>query len=214
MSELLPYLVAIAEKHLPQLEHDIENASTLYTLQAAVKQLHQYVTYIIHHSIQDAYRQISVALPKVGSPPPAARAAAPAAPAPASSPIARPVAQQGVQAASSVPTLTLPRLTSPGPGPVVPPVPTMPATNPAVGGKVMEVSITPHGTNVQIPGGPAVTLPPGSAVTRDVIEPEPVVLGPDDVVLPPGGGMTPDVEAALAAAGGARNITNEPTPGQ
>ena len=78
----------------------------------------------------------------------------------------------------------------------------------------MDVAITPQGTRVAMPGGAVYDLPAGAPVQIPETS-EPVLVGPNDVVLPPGGGIGPEAQAALAAAtGGARNITNDPIPGQ
>jgi hypothetical protein len=194
--DLLPSIIEIAQVHLPQLEHDIDNASTLFTLQAAVKQLHQFTVYVTHHLVLLAQAELEASMPR------------PQAPAPPPQPQRPIVAPMRVPPpASAIATLALPKLAGPNP---------MAAAAPAQGQgqRIMEVSITPQGTNVTLPGGAAVTLPPGTPVAGLEEASRPILTGPNDVVLPPGGsGLTPETAAALAAAGGARNITQDPTPG-
>lgn len=199
-TRLMPYLIEIMEKHLPQLDHDINNATTLYTLQDAVRKLHQIVTYVVHHVVEEEYMKL------VASRAPAATMV-PAAPVP---PPPRPaMAPQAIpQPASAISRMPLPFLGSTSSMPSMGPAPSVPAQQ-----RVMDVNITPQGTQVKMPGGPVYELPPGAPVL--IPEPaQPILNGPNDVVLPPGGGLGPEAEAALAAAtGGARNVTNDPPVG-
>ena len=195
MSKLLPYLVEIQEKHLPLLEHDLQHASTLYTLQAALKSLHQIVTYVVAAIVEDGYDAAKARAARLGPP-----ASAPATQVPMPT-----VPRQAVATRPYVPTA--PPLNSGG----LPPLPGLNTGVTAEQSKVVDVTITPSGTQVKIPGGPTLQLPPG----EQVILPDssgPVLEGPEDVVLPPGGGMGPAAAAALAAATGARNITHDPPP--
>ena len=196
-------LIDIMERHLPQLEYDLTNATTLYTLQDCTKKLHQILSYVVHHIVEDEYVKLMAARPPAATMMPAV--APPPPPRPAIAP------QAVTHPASAVTRMPLPHLGGPAG------MPTMGAVSaPAQGGgaKVMDVSITPQGTRVALPGGPVMELPPGSPVEIPEAT-QPVLNGPNDVVLPPGGGLGPEAQAALAAAtGGARNVTNDPPPGQ
>lgn len=195
-TRITPYLIEIMEKHLPQLDHDINNATTLYTIQERVRDLHQIVSYVVHHLVEEEYmKQMAARAPT-------------AATAPTASPPPPPRPAMAPQAIPQPARMALPFLGSRGSMPTLGPAPSVPAQS-----RVMDVNITPQGTRVQMPGGTAFDLPPGSPVV--IPEPSrPILVGPNDVVLPPGGGLGPEAEAALAAAtGGARNVTNDPPIG-
>lgn len=194
--DLLPSLIQIAESNLPQLKHEIDiNGSSLYKLQAAVSELHSIVTYVVHHSIDERRRLLALASPQ------ALAALAPTiapAPAPAPAPV-RPPVPQGLRT-------PLPPLDR-----AAPVAPSAAAAPGQVGQPVMEVSITPSGTRVVLPGAPApIMAPPGAPIDSAMLGHEQPVLDPNDVVLPRGGQMSPETEAALS--GGARNVTADPLP--
>ena len=184
---LLPDLLQIAQKELPLLQHDVKNASTLYTLQAAVDRLAVIVQYILHHAINEGYVALTAqqALPQqVVAPAPVQRMPV-AAPAPVGFP-------------GSLPPI----------GGAAAPEPQNNQSS-----RVVEVSITPSGTRVQAPGAPQMVLPPGAYVdAAALVEPQ---APPPGVIVPPGGGaMSEEVAAAIAAAsGGARNVTHDPAGG-
>lgn len=185
---LLPELMHIAQR-LPLLRYDIDNASTLFTQQKCIQEIHTFLSYIVQHQINEGY----AAARKGGLP---AVAVAPgAAPAPrAAQPVARPMPAPPI-AGSPLPGI--PPLHAPSASMVAPAQPT--------GGKVVDVTITPQGTSVSAPGLPQMRFAPG-----DPIPPIDELVAPENVAIPAGGIMTPETAAALAAAGGARNITSEP----
>lgn len=217
-------LIKIAREDLPQLTYDINNAATLYTLQEAVKKLHNIIAYIVHHTV--------LSDPNVQ----AAMATRAPAPQPRYAPAAPQNYGQGYGQApiGSAPPMdyyphderrsTVPMQQAPAP------VSTNPLGLPNIGGEVdeappnsgvAEVTITPQGTRVNVPGAGSMRLPPGTAVQLAPEEP------PPGVVLPRGGAMTDEVNAALAASQSsppppdtapsprpapARNITHDPAP--
>lgn len=193
--DLLPNLIQIAEVNLPQLKHEIDNnGSSIFKLQAAVSELHTIVTYVTHHMIDERRRLMTLAGTSVPAPqvPPQAQAQqAPAAQAP----------QRQVPSPSQRPVL-----------PPLSPAAAMPIAQPAQAvpgqGRVIDVTITPTGTRATIPGvSTPVIVPPGAPIDTTVFDAP--AQPPEGVMLPPGGEMSPEVAAAL----GARNITNEPTAG-
>lgn len=203
MPDLISHLVHFAQQKLPQLEYDINNAgSNPYGLQKALVEVHEMMTYIVHHLINERYALLNAGNAPVvaATPTPAPAYVAPSSPPQAQRPAFAPgLSRPGVTMAA------LPNLS-----PVVPNHITGPAAAaPSGGSKIAEVTLTPQGTRVSIPGGPQMTVPPGAPVdTASLMEPQPL---PEGVVLPPGGGMTAEAAAAIAASsGGARNITQEP----
>jgi hypothetical protein len=195
--DLLPALIQIAEVNLPQLKHEIDtNGSALYKLQAAVSELHTIVTYCIHHMIDERRRLMALG---------GATAAAPTAtatPTPAQAP------QRFVPATVQRPTL-------PPLGAAAPIAPLAPSPGPAAvdRGPVMEVTITPAGTRATVPGiATPIVVPPGTPIDKTMLAASGVPTGEGEIVLPQGGEMSPEVAAALAASGGARNVTADPLP--
>lgn len=266
-SPYLNNLIQIAREELPQLAHDLSNASTIYTVQDAAKKILNILQYVVHHVILSdpsvaaaAAAQAKAAATPSLPPPPAGYqyvrdqagriflqqiqqqahvpVAAPVGHVPATDhfPSQVPVAAPAAPAASSP-------LSSTHIG--LPPIGIHEAPREG-SAPVMEVTITPQGSRVAAPGRPVVVMPPGVPVdAAAIVAPPPnapgriavpglnaplvpVVPGvpvgapgaePVDVVVP--GGMSPEVAAALAArdpnqqpildaAGGARNVTNEP----
>jgi hypothetical protein len=174
-------------RELPQLQYDMQNASTQNALWLVCQKTFNILQYVLHHAIVEAYQ----------SQPEAATASQPApAPAPAMSTI--PPAFSSGPTLPSVGSLPPPNpITQPGLAPSqAPGFPDVAASG------VAEVVITPQGTRVIPPvGGQAVTLPPGSAVDLTGIGhppvPPPAPPGVAQVVLPPGGAMTAETAAAM-----------------
>jgi len=195
----IPYLrelIQIAQEELPSLQYDIQNASTLFTQQAALQRMHNIMTYLVHSRILEAYQQAGIPVP----PPQAAQQPPPVAP-----PVARPPA--------GVPGMRLPPI-----GPSAAPQPT--------GQMVTEVIVTPTGSKVMTPGGAPMAFPPGAHIETAPYmppvgpaghipyvppAPSPQPTGPvTEIVLPQGGGLTPEVAAALVTA----RTTHVPPPEQ
>ena len=176
MSQYLPNLIQFA-RELPQLQHDMQNASTQNTLWKSTQQLFNIVSYLLHHAIVDAYNNMPA-----GNPEPAA--------VPAASPAPTPIAPAPVIPIGALPFP--PTITQPGLAP--PQTPGMP-------------DIAPSGVTEVIPAGgagPAVVLPPNVAVDATHLgKPEPPAAPPGvaQVILPQGGALPPDVAAALASRG-------------
>jgi hypothetical protein len=189
MSQMyLRELVAFAQKEIPDLSSDLQNASTLYALQATTQRLFNLTTYMLHHIIHAAYESGSG---PVAPPAPPAPVVAPSPPAPV------------FASTSGMPQLPPPTtITQPVPGPSV--IPGMPEVSIQPG--VTNVVITAQGTQVIAPSGATSRVAPGEAVGLEATmgrPPEPFVEpGVATVVLPPGGGMSPDVLAALASRSG------------
>jgi len=177
------YLIQIAQEELPQLQFDLENASTVLGLQAAVKRMHNTLTYLVHHAILDAYpryaaaaaaapRQAPVQAPMQHAQAPYAPPQAPYAP-----PQAPPTYAHPAPVGHAPPTMHYPHLQPaapvapmmPGPPAGMPPLPVfaLPGSAPvSPQQRVVDVYVTPTGTRVVPPGGmaPAVVLPPGVPV--------------------------------------------------
>jgi len=198
-TKYLSQLLYFANEDLPQLSHDLVNASTLYTQQAALQRMHNILTYLVHTAILNAYENGQPSGKPAPAPAPAAQAETARAPAP---PILR----------AAIP-----------PGPL--PLGAMAAQRPAPTGGPVEVFVTPQGSRAHIPGMPVAAFPPGTTVdTAQFIHPAATPFPPPitaDVILPQGGGLSPEVAAALAGrssdapmmdASGARNITHEAPP--
>ena len=183
MSQYLPNLVEFA-RELPQLQHDMQNASTQNTLWNVTQRLFNILSYLLHHAIIDAYSNMPA-----GSPDPAATPAAPQAPA-------------HIAPAPVIPIGALPFppiITQPGLAPAQ--MPGMPDIAPS---GVTEVIVTSQGTKVIPPSGtgPAIVLPPNVAVDATHLGkpvPPPAAPGVAQVILPEGGVLPPDVAAALAS---------------
>lgn len=179
MNKYLNDLVRIAKVDLPSLQYDFQNASTLYSLQAACKQLFNITNYLLYHAIENATNPSSDGMVPVTR-------VAPVAPAAPVSPV-------------MVELPAPPFITQP----IAAPAPAIDASGASVQPGVTNVMITSNGTQVISPTGVSTILPPGEAVDlatstgRPV--PPPAPPGVDQVILPPGGGMTPDVLAALSS---------------
>lgn len=185
-------LVDFAQKEIPLLNNDFQNASTLYALQAASQRLFNLTTYMLHHLIHAAYE---------GGSSPAAPPAPPAPPAPVVAPT--PPAPAFV-APSGMPRLPSPSLIS-QPVPVAATnIPGSPELNIQPG--VTNVVITQQGTKVVSADGAITMVAPGEPVGLDATTGRPAVPeappGVANVVLPPGGGFTPELAAALASRTG------------
>lgn len=185
MSQYLPNLVQFA-RELPQLQHDMQNASTQNTLWSVTQKLFNILSYMLHHAIIDAYSNMPA-----GNPEPAA--------VPAASPAPSPIAPAPVIPIGALPFP--PTITQPGLAPTQ--VPGMPDIAPS---GVTEVIVTAQGTKVIPAGGagPAIVLPPNVAVDASHLgKPEPPAAPPGvaQVILPEGGVLPPDVAAALASRG-------------
>jgi hypothetical protein len=203
-------LVHIAQTELPQLQYDLQNASTHMTLQAACQRLFNIVTYVVYHQITSASEQGNVAAsqmpPSRPAPPPA-----PPAPAPQMAPQMAPAFHPMVPTAAPLP-----------PPPMIHQPATMPsaALSDAQGANIQpgvtNVIITAQGTRVLNPNGGTTVLPPGEAVDLAAATgrpiPPPAPPGVAQVVLPPGGGLTPDVLAALSSRQGTPPVAPEEPP--
>lgn len=188
MNQYTNTLVEFA-RELPQLQHDMQNASTQNALWLVCQKTFNILQYMLHHAIIEAFQDAQ----------------------PGTVPAAQPAQAAATPTMSEIP----PAFSS---GPVLPSVGMLPPPNPitqpglaptqapgipniAPSG-VAEVVITPQGTRVIPPvGGQAVTLPPGSAVDLAGMGyppvPPPAPPGVAQVVLPPGGAMTAETAAAL-----------------
>jgi hypothetical protein len=193
-------LVDFAQKEIPLLQNDLQNASTLYTLQSATQRLFNVTTYMLHHIVHAAYESGSAPATPVAPPAPP-----PAPPAPVLAPAQQAPSQ--VAPAFAVPA-GMPRL--PAPNAIPQPTPGSAANSdpngPNVTPGVTNVIITPQGTQVVSPTGVTAVVPPGEHVGLDLTQagpPQPFVEpGVATVILPPGGGFTPDVAAALDGRSG------------
>ncbi len=186
MNQYTEHLVGFA-RELPQLQYDMQNASTQNALWLVCQKTFNILQYMLHHAIMEAYQGAQPGTPT----------AQPAQPAPAPAMSAIPPAFSSGPTLPSVGMLPPPNpITQPGLAATqAPGIPDIAASG------VAEVVITPQGTRVIPPvGGQAVTLPPGSSVDlvgmgRPV--PPPAPPGVAQVVLPPGGVLTPEAAAAL-----------------
>ena len=176
-------LVEFAQHEIPLLNNDLQNASTLYSLQAATQRLFNITTYLLHHAVYAAYEQ--------GTMPVTAPVVVP-------TPVAAP-APVAVTPTSGMPALPPPNL-------ITQPLPSaQPATNlgdvPSTPG-VANVIITAQGTRVIAPSGVSTMVPQGEPVGLEAtVGAPPTPLsepGVETIVLPPGGGVTPDLAEALA----------------
>jgi hypothetical protein len=191
-TKYLRELVDFAQREVPLLKADLQNASTQYALQATCQRMFDILTYMLHHAIHAAYEN--------GSAPAAAPAPAPAPPPPVAAPVQ--------QAPAFTQPAGMPRLPPPSlisqPVAGAPSDPTM-ADIPFQPG-VANVIITAQGTKVVSPTGATSMVPPGEHVGLEATlgtPPQPYVEpGVATVVLPPGGGMSPDVLAALSQRSG------------
>jgi hypothetical protein len=196
-------LIDFAQKEMPLLKNDLQNASTQYSLQAATQRLFNVLNYLLQHAIYSAYEAQSPEGP-------AAAPVAPVAPAPVvQPPVPTAPTEQHFAPVHHTPT----RPATPGSLPVLPP-PTaisQPTLAPSQLSGMPEVTIQPgvanvvitaQGTRVIAPSGVATTLPQGEAVDLAATTGRPIVPeappGVDNIVLPPGGGMSPETLAALS----------------
>ena len=179
-------LIEFAQKEVPLLGNDFQNASTQYSLQACCQRLFNLTTYMLHHIVHAACEGGSVATE---------------APAPAAPP--SPVVVPSQQPPTGMPRLPPPNtISQPIPGatsiPGIPDVPIQPG--------VTNVVITAQGTQVIAPSGQTSMVPPGEPVGIEATTghaPTPFEEpGVATVVLPPGGGMSPEILAALGSRSG------------
>ncbi len=200
----LERLIHIARHELPALQYDLQNASTIYSLQAACQRMFETFSLLLHHVVIESaardpkYKQ-AMAVPQGAT---ATRRVAPAVPVsrPMIAPAPRP-APPVAASSSGLDGLLPPPPSMSGPLPGSPPNPAMPDVPPAQPG-VANVFVTSQGTQVVAPDGSRAVLPAGAPVGPELTSGQPPELpdappGVDQVVLPPGGGMTPDVMAAL-----------------
>lgn len=158
---LINDLLHIARTEIPLLEYNINNASTLYTLQESVRQLNAHFKYLLYHVLSEAL---------------AAQAQAPAG-----APIAAAPPQAAVPIpvpATVLPPLQPPQAPAPGGGakimevsitpsgtsvqaPGAPPIRLPPGTN-------VDASVIAPPAPVSIPGQETVVLPPGGVMPADV----------------------------------------------
>ena len=188
-NKYLRELVDFAQREVPLLNTDLQNASTQYALQSTCQRMFNIMTYMLHHVIHAAYED--------GAIPPAPPAPAPAPPPP---PVVAPVPQApAFTQPAGMPRLPPPTvITQPMAG--QPHDPSMPDVPLQTG--VTNVIITPQGTKVVSPNGSTSMVAPGEHVGLEVTQagpPQPFVEpGVATVILPPGGGLSPEVAAALA----------------
>ena len=187
-TQYLRELVQHAQVEMPLLNNDLQNASTLYALQAATQRMYNLMGYMLHHMIHAAYEA------NAGQPMPAPAPAPVPVPAPAPAPATMPMTY-GV---GGLPSLPPPNMIS-QPVPTAPTIPGMPDITVQPG--VANVIITPQGTRVIAPSGAATVVPQGQAVdlaaTSGHVEVPQAPPGVANIVLPPGGGLTPEALAAL-----------------
>jgi hypothetical protein len=180
-SQYLSSLIHIVNEEMPLLEYNIGNASTIFTQQECLKQLHKIVLYMIHHNIIAAG----------GSPDPVQQAVPPG--------IAALQRQNGN-------SLQLPRFPTsgnqnPSPDPMIPGPSDVAEVVMTPGGTRV---IPPRGS------GPVLSVPQGSPVDATFGQPrrgnypaQPLpATNPDgtpNIVVQPA--MTDETRAALAAAG-------------
>jgi hypothetical protein len=182
----LKELVEFAQVEMPALNSDLQNASTLYALQATTQRLFNVCTHMLHHLIHAAYEN--------GTPEPVVTPVAVPAPI-----VAPPVAQVRAANPSGLPSLPPPTIiTQPSASPSA--IPGMPDVNIQPG--VANVIITAQGTKVISPSGVTTTVGPGEHVGLEASMSTPPMPfsepGVQTIVLPPGGGMTPETIAALS----------------
>lgn len=184
-------LLRLAQEELPFLQADMQNASTLYALQACCQRLFNVTANIIYCILTDEVETPAQAKPQV------------AAQRPVRAPQAAP--RQVVRAPvapSSTSRLPPPPFIS-QPNPVATQVGIPDAQGATVQPGVTNVIIGQQGTTVIAPSGAQTVLPPGEAVDLAAsmgTDPEPPMApeGVENIILPKGGGFTPDVMAALA----------------
>lgn len=207
-------LYQFAREDLPQIKHDLENASTVLTLQEQVKKLHNIVAHLCHQAVIDYFSRNGTGVP----------AAAPQAPPPVAQPVHYQQVQQPVGVAAPVthyphqqvhahpiPAAVAPHQGAPhqgyGPSPYptshhpgtgVLPLPTLagpPAVPPGSPSMVTEVTVTPQGSRVQVPGQPVAVIPPGFPVDAAALmapqAPPQAYAVPPGYALPPGYSMPP-----------------------
>lgn len=224
------HLLNLAQVDMPEIQHNLEGASTVLALQAEVKRLHKCLNFLMHHVLLDGNDKYNFEQP-----------APPVAP-----PVQQPQVPQFHRQYSHPGSVGTPPATSYYPGlqpqvhvpaiiPQYQPPPVFAQPQPLGRGVAMDVVITPEGTQVSTPTGQVVRFAPGQEVN---VNPTPAYNHPQyapappapaqhipasgDVVLPQGGAFTPEVERALSAAREnptqpivdvARNITSEQPPG-
>lgn len=181
-SPYLNDLIRIAKTDLPQLAHDLENASTIYTVQEACKRLHNMFTYALHHiimsdpSVAAAATAAATARTQPSLPPPPAGYAyartqngqivlvPTQAQAHVSPPMAHmPGAVGQIPATDHYPSQHPAAPAMPGPNHGLPLISMAPAAAAPEGGgaRVTDVIITPRGTRVTAPTGENMLFPPG-----------------------------------------------------
>lgn len=213
-SPYLNHLIHIAKTELPQLTHDITNSSTIYTVQDAAKRLLNIVTYLVHHVVLS---DPSVAAAQAA----AARAAAtPTLPPPPagfryvrggdgkiymeSIPVSAVPAAVPVGHAPATDHFPSQAHTQPAPMPPpafgLPPL-SQPGAAPADGASpVMEVTITPQGSRVAVPGHPVMVAPPGTPIDAAALT-GPRYPGASGIPMAPAVGVPVPVAAVPAAPG-------------
>jgi hypothetical protein len=183
-SPYLNDLIRIAKIDLPQLAHDLENASTIYAVQDSVKRLHNMVTYILHHIVMS---DPSVAAAATAAATARAQPAPTLPPPPAGYAYARTPNGQIVLVPAQAQPQHVPMMMGPGAIGQPPAVDHYPSQRPATppmaspnhglplismapaasppegqgGAPVTDVVITPRGTRVTAPTGEALLFPPG-----------------------------------------------------
>jgi hypothetical protein len=164
-------LVKFAREELPALHHDMQNASTQYTLWSACQRLFNIVSVLLHHNILEAYEKL---------PPGATLPATPTAIPPP------PMIVQPEVAPAMIPGL-------PGSGiPDIAPAGVAQVVITPTGTRVIPAGGT--GPSVVLPPGSAVDL----ATMTGKPDLPPAAPGVAQVVLPPGGAMPAAVADAIA----------------
>lgn len=179
-SPYLNNLIHIAKVELPQLAYDVDNASTIFTLQKAAKEMLNILMYVVHHSVlsdpsvataQAAAARAAAAAPSLPPPPAGFRYVRgadqriyleqiPVQPAVAT---AMPVGHAPAVDHFPSQAPAAPATAMPPPAFGLPPI-GRPAAEPGGAVPVAEVTITPQGSRVAVPGQPVMVMPPGVPV--------------------------------------------------
>lgn len=222
-------LIQFAYTDLPSLEFDLQNAQSIYTLNAAVSKMFNMVSYLIHHALVDAgvhpnFPQAPAHHPQHSAP----VYQHTVAPQPAQAPV---VQRAPVFAGPPYPAVPgMPMVQQQQPQARVAAMPMPGGGGPAAPGntdnsRTTEVFVTQGGTRiippgartaVDLPAGSHVDLtqfvppPPGQMLQAPQMQPAPVYQSPVPQQLPQDGtgpaevivspGMTPEVAAALQVA--------------
>jgi len=181
-------LIDFAQREIPTLQYDFQQASTLYSLQSACQRQFNILTHMLHHIIYAAYEN---GVAPTAPPTPVAQVLAPVVAPPPPAHITAPMIAPALPPPSAIPQ------------PALSPAADLAGTpNVDVQPGVTNVIITPHGTRVVAPTGAATVLPPGEhvdiAAATGIPVPPDAPPGVTQVVLPPGGSIGLETLAALS----------------